>query len=359
MAGKIILADDGAFFVKTLGVPEGLSDADVCGFVQTWVANSSPMPLERMRIGYLRRGGNVAVFSALDDRAFAGIGDGELVAARAVVAPAAVLLFAGLAGGVAMLRSPRSVSCIRFEDGKIAGFFAQSISADCDISRVVAELKRAAGSEGGERFFVLSKISDDGFAEISEVDAASFLSGELSGGKSVRIPVPKTALRTLDIRRSDIVRNANRKRRVAEVKSAAAKMLPLLFLALFAFQIFVWTKSAKVSALALEVAELAPVAKSAETLGARIAELQTLSGGRISAVESLALANFVRPDSVRFSKFSQDSSRAFTVVGQAPSIGDAHGYLKLLKERPEIAAAEMETESSRGVAKFTIKAVLK
>ena len=80
---------------------------------------------------------------------------------------------------------------------------------------------------------------------------------------------------------------------------------------------------------------------------------------RISAVESLALANFVRPDSVRFSKFSQDSSRAFTVVGQAPSIGDAHGYLKLLKERPEIAAAEMETESSRGVAKFTIKAVLK
>lgn len=359
MADRIILTDDGAFFVKTLDVPEGLSDADVCGFVQTWVANASPMPSERMRVGYLRRGGSVAVFAALDARVFAGIDDGVLASARAVIAPTSVLLFAGIVDGVAVLRSPRSVACVRFESGKIADFFAQTLSADFDVSQVVAELKHSADSDGGERFFVLSKISDDSFAEISEVDAAAFSSGDMTGGKFVRIPVPKTALRTLDIRRADIVRNAVRKRRVAEAKSAAAKMLPLLFLVLLAFQIFVWAKAAKVSALALEVAELAPAAKSAETLGARIAELQTLSGGRISAVDSLALANFVRPDSVRFSRFSQESSRVFTVAGQAPSIGDAHAYLKLLRERPEISDAEIKTESARGVAKFTIKAVLK
>lgn len=89
MADKIIFADDGAFFAKTLDAPESLSDADLRGFVETWVETNSPMPAERMRTGFLRVGGRVHVFSGLDERVFAGLDGAE--AESPVVAPASLL----------------------------------------------------------------------------------------------------------------------------------------------------------------------------------------------------------------------------------------------------------------------------
>ena len=72
MADKIILADDSAFFVKTIDAPASLSDADMREFVKTWVENSSPMPIEKMRIGFIRNGGRVTIFAGLEERVFSG-----------------------------------------------------------------------------------------------------------------------------------------------------------------------------------------------------------------------------------------------------------------------------------------------
>lgn len=348
MADKIIFADDGAFFAKTLDAPESLSDADLRGFVETWVETNSPMPAERMRTGFLRVGGRVHVFSGLDERVFAGLDGAE--AESPVVAPASLLPLCGVSDGFALVRSPRCVSIAEFSDGAIVSLCSRKNSGDAPAD--IAALRAESGSAGGGRMFAVS----DGL--VSEFDGEGSLLSGAAVPKAV-FRIPEKALATLDVRDAEIVRAFAKKRRAERLKSACLRLVPLAFALLLLGQIVLWFGERGVSRMAAEFAEIEPQAKEIESRAERLAELRRFSRKKLRAVESLALLNADRPEKVRFLRYTQTSPNSVEIRGYAATIGETNAYLDALKKNPAVASAELKSETSRGEAKFVLGVVLK
>lgn len=348
MADKIIFADDGAFFAKTLDAPESLSDADLRGFVETWVETNSPMPSERMRTGFLRVGGRVHIFSGLDERVFDGLGGAE--AESPVVAPASLLPLCGVAGGFAFMRSPRGVSLAEFSDGAIVSLWSRKNSGD--VLADIAALRAESGLSVGGRMFAVS----DGL--VSEFDSGeAFISGAAVPKAVFRIP--EKALATLDVRDAETVRAFAKKRRAERLKSACLWLVPIAFALLLLGQIMLWLGEYGVSRMASDFAEIEPQAKEIESRAERLAELRRFSRKKLHAVESLALLNADRPENVRFLRYTQTSPNSVEIRGYAATIGDTNAYLAALKKNPAVASAELKSETSRGEAKFVLEVVLK
>ncbi len=353
------MADDSAFFVKTIDAPASLSDADMREFVKTWVENSSPMPIEKMRIGFIRNGGRVTIFAGLEERVFSGFVHAAVSSADYFAPSASLLPLCGLSQGRAIFKSSRSLSFIEFKDGSIESFSAVTLGEN--IAEDLKKLRAMAGSSGGEKICALAKISLNGRAvvEIAELDESSLLSGDYSSAKISAHQIQKKSLASLDVRDGEIMKKTSRKRRAQEMKMLFVKLVPLAFALLAAVQVFLWFKQSRAFALREEVAVLSPKAKDVESQSERLAELRLFSEKRFNAIDTLALVNFSRADEIRFSRVVQTSPFDVEVAGAAPTIGEVHSFLKALKRVPEIKSVDLKTETSRGEARFNFNIRLK
>ena len=359
MPDKIILADDSAFFVKTIDVPAPLSDTDAREFVRAWVENSSPMPVEKMRVGFARFGGAATIFAGIENRVFGGLDTAAVASADYLVAPSSLLLFCGARDEKIILRSERAISLLEFENGIIRNFWTQSLSED--VAADLKSLRAAASSGGGERLCSILKVSLNGraYVKIADFDEESFVASTPSEGAVSEYQIAKKTLALLDVRDGNILKTLARKRRKSEMKALAFMSVPCAFALLLAGQVLLWVKESKLSALEAEVAELAPKAKAVEEQSERLAELRMFSQKRLRAIDSLAVINVPRTDQIRFLRVVQTSPSDLEIQGGAPTIGEVNSFLKSLRRMPEVRSAEMKTETTRGEARFTLNVKLK
>ena len=357
MADKFILAEDIAFFVKTIDVPSGLSDADARDFLSVWIENSSPMPVEKLRFGFVRNVGKATLFAGVDERVYADFENDVVASADYFLPASALLLLGGFEDGVYIFKSGKSISRIVINGGLIEEY--SSIPVSENLAEDVKSLRDS--SVGGERFIVVSNISlKSGIkVEFLEIDEGSFVKGEESSAKIIEKSLQKKQAVSADVRNLEIMRKMAKKRRSAEMRVLAYKAVPVVFALLLVSQICLWVKGAKKNSLEAEYNLIAPQAKKIEAESERLAELKMFSEKQLHSISALALINEVRPDEIRFLRSQQTSPFDLQIQGTAQTVGQVHEFVNALKNSDSVKSVEQKTEISRGAARFTLDIKLK
>lgn len=357
MADKFILAEDNAFFVKTIDVPVGLPDADVRDFLAVWVENSSPMQIEKLRFGFVRNAGKVTLFVGLDERVYAGFDNNTVTTADYFLPSASLLLLSGFEDGAYIFKSGKSISRIVIKDGLFEEYSSTVLSEN--LAEDVKSLRDS--SVGGERFIAVADVSSGNRlkAEFNEFDEASFIKGEKTPIEVIEKPLIKKQLVLADVRNLEIMRKMAKKRRAEEMRRLFYKSVPFVFVLLFISQIFVWLKNSKKTALEAEYNQIAPHAKQVETESEKLAELKMFSEKQLHSISALALVNEVRPDDIRFLRSEQISPFDLRIQGTAPTVGEVHEFVSALKNLPTVKSVEQKTEIARGSARFNLEIKLK
>ena len=357
MAEKFILAQDNAFFVKTIDIPSGLSDADVRDFLAVWVENSSPMQIEKLRFGFVKKTDKATLFAGLDERVYAGFDNNSIATADCFIPSASLLLVCGFEDGAYIFKSGNSISRIVINGGVVDEFSSRKVSEN-----IAEDLKSLRiSSVGGERFIsVANVISGKNIkVEFFEFDEASFVKGDETSVAVIDKTLTKKQLLSADIRNLDIMRKMAKKRRAEEMRSLFYKAVPLVFVLLFISQIFIWVKDSKKNSLEAEYNEIAPHAKRIETESEKLAELKMFSEKQLHSISALALINEVRPSEIKFIRSEQTSPFDLQITGTAPTVGQVYEFVNALKNLSSVKSVEQKTEIARGSARFTLDIKLK
>ncbi len=357
MAGKIILAEDCAFFVKSIDVPSALSDADARDFISAWIENSSPLPVEKIRFGFVRNGNIATIFAGAEERLYAGFESVELGATDFFVSPASLLLLGDFDDGAYFVKSGKSVARVEISGGCAKCFSACEISSDLS-----ADIRSLRGiSSDGERFLSLNSVTSNGKikAEFSEFSEYEFVSSKDDSDSIVSCQILKKRLSLADVRDVEILKRMARERRKSEARALFVKSIPLVFLLLIVSQIFLWVKGSRRDSLADEYAKIAPIARSVEGESEKLAELKMFSEKRLHSISELAALSVARPDGVKFVRFEQTSPFDIRLRGSAKSAGSVYAFVGALKNLDSIKSVESQIEIARGEAKYTIILKLK
>lgn len=357
MAGKFILAEDSAFFVKTIDVPSGLSDSDVRDFISVWIENSSPMPVEKLRFGFVRKAEKATLFAGLDERVYADIEGDDVATADHFLPASALLLLCGFEDGAYFFKSGKSISRIVISGGLIAEYASAQMSEN--LLEDIKSLR--VSSVGGERFIAVSNITLASRIKIefSEFDEDSFVRGNAESAKVIDKFLQKKQLASADVRNLEIMRKMAKKRRSAELRTLMYKAVPVVFILLFISQIFLWIKGANKNSLEAEYTAIAPHAKQIEAESERLAELKMFSEKQLHSISALALINDVRPVEIRFLRSQQTSPFDLQIQGTAPTIGQVHEFVSALQNLESVKSVEQKTEIARGSARFNLDIKLK
>ncbi len=358
MAGKIILAEDCAFFVKSIDVPSALSDADARDFISAWIENSSPLPVEKIRFGFVRNENVATIFAGSEERLYAGFESVELGAADFFVSPTSLLLLGDFEDGVYFVKSGKSVASVDISNGAVKCFSACEISSD--LSTDIRSL-RCGNEENRERFLSLNNVVSNGKIKVdfSEFSEDEFVSGVGEYGATVSCQILKKRLSLADVRDVEILKRMARERRKSEARALLLKSIPFAFLILLFSQIFLWVKGSRRDSLAGEYAEIAPIAKKVESESEKLAELKMFSEKRLHSISELAALSAARPDGVKFARFEQTSPFDIRLRGSAKSAGSVYAFVGALKNLDSIKSVEPQIEIARGEAKYTITLKLK
>ena len=357
MADKFILAEDSAFFVKTIDVPSGLSDSDARDFLSVWIENSSPMPVEKLRFGFVRNAEKATLFAGLDERVYAGFEGNNIATADHFLPALALLLLCGFEDGAYFFKSGKSISRVVISGGLIDEYASMQMSEN--LSEDIKSLR--ASSVGGERFIAISNITLASRVKVEffEFDEDSFVKGNTESAKVIDKFLQKKQLVSADVRNLEIMRKMAKKRRSAELRALMYKAVPLVFILLFISQIFLWIKGAKKNTLEAEYTAIAPHAKQIESESERLAELKMFSEKQLHSISALALVNEARPVEIRFLRSQQTSPFDLQIQGTAPTIGQVHEFVNALQNLDSVKSVEQKTETSRGSARFNLDIKLK
>ena len=347
MSEKAIFADDGAFFARAIDLPEGLSDADARDFAFAWLENSSPLPMDKMRFGFVRRGPRALVFAGLEERVFGGFDRAAVAAADSFMPAFAVLAAGGAPDGVYIVKSEKSFSRVKMEGGAAA-----EVSA---LSRESGESAASLGNLDGARFLEILSGGARGRFEFGEYKTMEF-SGEAS---PFSVQLSASARSLADVRDAAALQKMARVRRMAGARAYAFRLVPAAFALLFVSQLFIWKKSSVRDELAAEYDMVAPKAKLVEAESEKLADLRMFSEKHLHAIGALALANVARPEDIRFQRSVQTSPFDVQIQGVAPTVGKVHAFVNALSALDGVKSAEQKTEISRGEARFTVNLKLK
>jgi len=349
MSEKAIFADDGAFFARTIDLPEGLSDADARDFVFAWIENSSPLPMDKMRFGFVRSGPRALVFAGLEERVFGGFDRAALAAADSFLPAFAVLAAGGAPDGVYIVKSEKSFSRVKIEGGAAAEVSALSRESGSEASAA------ALGNFDGARFLEILSGNPRGRFEFNEYKTIEF-SGEAS---PLSVQLSASARSLADVRDAAALQKMARVRRMAGARAYAFRLVPAVFALLFISQLFIWKKSSARNELAAEYEAVAPKAKLVEGESEKLADLRMFSEKHLHAIGALALVNVARPEDIRFQRSVQTSPFDVQIQGVAPTVGKVHAFVNALSALDGVKSAEQKTEISRGEARFTVNLKLK
>ncbi len=358
MAEKIILAEDSAFFVKTIDVPSVLSDSDARDFLSAWIENSSPLPVEKIRFGFVRNGNTTTVFAGAEERLYANFDSIELGAADFFISPISLLLLGEFSDGVYFLKSGNSISRVELSEGGVKSFSSCQISDDIIVD---IRLLRADNVAEQERFLRLKDVVSNGkiTANFLECKESEFVSGDENESSIFSVQIQKKRLSLADVRDVEILKRMSRERRKSELRAIFIKSIPVVFLLLFVSQIFLWFKGVRVDTLENDYAEIAPKAKAVESNSEKLAELKMFSEKRLHSISELAMLSVARPDGIKFVRFEQTSPFDIKLRGSAKSAGSVYSFVRALKNLDSVKSVEPDIEIARGEAKYTIILKLK
>ncbi len=344
--GKIVTANDSAFFLKTVDAPAGLSSADMRDFARTAIENMSPLPPDSLCCGYFVWGnGFLTLFAGTKDKAFKGLA--AYPPDTLLLAPSFALFFgADLGDGTRVIETPSSLCAVEISNGVWQNFFSlpKSDSDETDLK----SLEQMTGLEGladAPRFSLLG-AAPHGRKKIS-IRALNLRSG---GETSWQIAAD--SLKTCDLREESELNLSKKKRMRAVFAKIGFAAIPIIFSILALWQVSVMLKSSKASDISARLAKLEPEAKEVISQSEQIAELSSFTREKLHPVFLLAVVNSLRPDEISFTRVSTSAPDEIEIQGKSPSIGQAMEYAAALRGDPRISEVRAKTES-RGEARFT------
>jgi len=361
MSKEVITVSDSVFFVKTIDAPVGLSPKDCPEFADTAAETISPLPMEKLRRGYILRRGSITIFAGLDERIFGTKSDGELVGALAVIPSSALLLFADFEDSNVFFSTKESIALIEIQGGKWKNFNAlkssDNLEEDAKKLANVAGLSQADISKA--KFCRLVSCVQMSRKKISFTLEIGDNFQEHGNLPKKTYTIATSAIITGDLRDKSILKTSETSKRKEGICLFALKSIPAIFILLALLQVGVWLKQRSFDSLKNGVDKIEPSAKLVEMQSEHAAQLSVFNGKKLRGIETLALVNSVRPSSITFSRIVQTEPLSIELQGLAPSVGIVDSYVKSLLKLESISGATPKTEVSRGVAKFTISVRLK
>ena len=356
MAQKIILLPSGAFFVKRLEVAVGLSDGDLAGVGFSAVAADAPVPPERLRCGVLRAEDGLATsFGALETSAFGETRAEDLISARIAMPYFCALLLSGLRDGRYFFTYGGGISAVKLESAAATEFAAIENVADFDAAK--AELSDFLAADYSD-----AKTLRLESARIDNNKNVVFIATDISDGKNpkeIQWSAPLSKLAGCDVRGAAFLTAVARERKKKLMGAIAMAAIPSAFVFLIIFQILVFYKSGKVSALDERLQTLEPAAKAVEKRSEKIAEFSAMVKSRMLPLELLAKINAARADSVAITSFSVYPPNSFDMAGTSTNLANINEFADKLKKLPFIAKLQIKSDSSKNESKFTINCTLK
>ena len=364
MAKVVSTLSDSAFFVKTIDAPAGLSLKDYPDFVDTAAETFSPIPVEKLRRGYVVKGGCVAIFAGLDERIFSEKPESEYVASQMAIPSAALAFYADIPDGDAFFCTGKSLALISIEGGKWQKFNAVRRSEDL-LSDAKA-LAKMCGVLGDPCGIPLCRLEGDiHFDRKRAAFGLEFFDSAQSAAKSGAVGrqrvfyAPTKSLMCADMRDKSLLKTSGKSKLKNRILMFALKAVPAVFALLLILQFAIYFKKKSLKNLESELSKIEPQAKLVEKQSEYAAELAVFNSDKLHAINALALINSVRPDEISFSRTIQESPKNVEIQGTSTSVGKVNEFVESLKSDPKIASAGAKSEVNRGAAKFTIHVQLK
>ena len=357
MAKNIILASDSAFFVKTVDVPASMSVADAEDFADTAAETMSPLPADRLRRGFFRRGSKMTVYTGLFERVFDGCPQSVVAGADLVIPASALLSRIHLPDGAYFFESEKSVAFIRISGGNWEDFCAAENSgnfeADFEKLRNFSEFDKSAPFKR----LVLSNVSCSARGKlefkISVSDSSEGAGGEIFGSAK------KADLLTADLRDRRTMKKLESVKRKRAAVAVGVWAFPAIFCILFVWQIAHWVSAVSTASLEASLEKIAPAASEIERRSEELGKMFQFTSDKDTPLQMLALVNSLRPDNIAFLKAGTTAAKEIEIRGSAPTIAAANAYYNALSADKRVASANMKTEAGKGSARFSLTLKLK
>ena len=342
---NVILLSDCLFYTETVDAPSALGAKDMQEYVNTVCEDSAPIPPEFLRRGFFRKSNKATIFACSSETVFRGIPDNTLRDAKLVIPRSGLLSKFDLPDASYILESEDCLTLIEIENGAWKEIYSERIADE------PGKTKELILSDTGRKD-ALIPIKILGFAETRRgrynikisVGGEEMNSGEIS----------LKSFADLELRPQSELSKQLKARRKSTYLLWGIKIVPIVFLLLFVWQICLWTKSAKINSLNGEISMLEPQANAVSKESEEAASLRSFTGLKLHPTISLAIINAARPDTVSFVKVQWNSPTEVEINGRAPSIRDADTFAKNLEADKRIESAIPKTESSKSEARFTM-----
>ena len=346
---SIIFIDDSRLFAKTALAPSELSASDVDGLC-AYEAESLPIfNGDKSVKSFLRLKNSAIIYVGARSRVFDDLSAQEISSAKYIVPLSAAFASLNL-DGLFALETSQSITILNFENGD-----AKNI-ASCPLSTDYNETLNNA-------------LSLAGIDNVDSIKRVRFVSAKLSGRK-ITISfefldssggvesvcsecIMRAKLSSAELRSLEQIKAL----KSAKVHCLARKILSVCAV-IFVLLLFVWQgalilEKSEIRALELHFEKISPIAKRVEAQSAEIVKLSNFLGEKIRPIETLALINTMRPDSVMFERVELSSQKGLQIVGTADSITSVKTFADTINNSKQFSA-QMNSDSSRGNTRFTM-----
>ncbi len=346
---SVIFIDDSRLFVKAVEIPCELSEGDVAEYAQNEIESTQLWSADKISSFY-KKGNSLCLYVANAENAFDDI-DKSVVDGAKIVLPSSVILCALNLDGAVVLESEFSVCAAFFHDNSVKNIASCSVVGD-DIATARANAMLIAGieCENPVRYKLASvKVSGSKIvAKLARLDD----DGNVVETLSLKEKLSKFA--TAELRDASMLKDARSSTFRRKFNALVLWCIPLLILAMGAYQIKLISEEKSLAELLAKVNELEPRAKQVEAKRMEIIKLSSFQGEKIHPIETLALINTMRADDIIFDRISQNDVNSVEISGSADSITSVKEFVDAINESEEFSA-KMESDTSRGKTRFSIK----
>jgi|GEM_PF-4838212 len=347
IAYNILIFPDYLFFNKVIDVPKSLSQKETKSFVSNELEMSAPMPLFSLRWGYLKQDEKALIMASTTERlADAGYTHAEIENAFYAIPSIAIISAVKLPNGWNFYETNDSITAIYSQ----LGVFEKVFSIKKTIADIHDQFSALAKICGAKEFLIL-KLKE--FKKL-KLGKYKVVLKEANGQEFKSVFSAKNYFDNFDIRNITQIRNLKTKRFKKSLALFFLKAIPYAVLLLLVFGGYIYYKSKLLEEKTIVINELLPESKKIEGLGEQLISLRNFSGKTMFNTLMIAKVNASRPPNVDFLR-TYASMGELEISGTAASLAELNSYAQTLRENPELAKVEVETQSKSGEAKFTLK----
>ncbi len=347
----LFLPDD-AFFVKILDASKELNDADCKSLAEAFLESASPLSVEYLSWGFVRKSSKIVLYAASTDRLLKILPEQDIYKTANFACPALSILALGVGTERdAIAKFNQNFVAIKFENAEIKSLSIftsdPSKSDDDNLTEFLNAEKIALGAY-------------DIYDIVSVKETFSKLRFEIKNNTKnevIQLKLPLLSFRkNSDVRTQDILKSAAKRRLNGLLANGGIFAILLFFLFLLVWQSKVFLDKFNVSKLEEELLTLSPASQKILEMNEQLNYLNSFSKEALFNVRLLAIVNQYRPKDVVFSKSLANTSNALDIEGVAQSIDSVNVYQEALLADPFIADAEMNILNSKsGATRFRLK----